>query len=192
MPSHPTRLPCMRFLFVRPVFCLRLPADSVSQRTPLSLANSSPYRVCQGLSPLSRCALLGVQTKRAQGLPLRPYNTRASSVLSHRFTNTVKVSFGAIVHLFTMKKRRTNCSFLSRTVSQLDYSGNFVPRNLFKDTPRFNYHRCSFITPDVYVLPCQSKRSQKTTTIRPVMCKVYFNSQRFSINKSIFFQIKDQ
>jgi len=34
-PSHPTRPPQMRFLFVEPGFCLRLPSDSTSRWTPL-------------------------------------------------------------------------------------------------------------------------------------------------------------
>jgi hypothetical protein len=33
--SYPTRPPPMRFLFVRPEFCLRLPSDSTSRWTPL-------------------------------------------------------------------------------------------------------------------------------------------------------------
>ena len=50
--------PFMKFLFVRPGFCLRLPSDSTSRWTPLPLANAS---YCQGafgtftlkLSPMS-------------------------------------------------------------------------------------------------------------------------------------------
>jgi len=43
----------IRFLFVRPAFCLGLPSDSQSPTTPLPLANTSPCRVCRGLSPPS-------------------------------------------------------------------------------------------------------------------------------------------
>jgi len=43
----------IRFLFVRPAFCLGLPSDSRSPATPLPLANTSPCRVCRGLSPPS-------------------------------------------------------------------------------------------------------------------------------------------
>ncbi len=46
----------IRFLFVRPAFCLGLPSDSQSPATPLPLANTSPCRVCRGLSPPSRSA----------------------------------------------------------------------------------------------------------------------------------------
>lgn len=46
----------IRFLFVRPAFCLGLPSDSQSPTTPLPLANTSPCRVCRGLSPPSRPA----------------------------------------------------------------------------------------------------------------------------------------
>jgi len=35
LPSRPLRLPHMRFLFVRPAFCLQLPSDSASRPTPL-------------------------------------------------------------------------------------------------------------------------------------------------------------
>jgi hypothetical protein len=49
--TPPCRL--IRFLFVRPAFCLGLPSDSQSPTTPLPLANTSPCRVCRGLSPLS-------------------------------------------------------------------------------------------------------------------------------------------
>ena len=47
------KTPFMQFLFVRPRFCLRLLSDSASRRTPLSLANSSYYHACSGLSPPS-------------------------------------------------------------------------------------------------------------------------------------------
>ncbi len=43
----------IRFLFVRPAVCLGLPSDSQSPATPLPLANTSPCRVCRGLSPPS-------------------------------------------------------------------------------------------------------------------------------------------
>ena len=33
--AHPALTPRMRFLFVEPAFCLRLPSDSTSRRTPL-------------------------------------------------------------------------------------------------------------------------------------------------------------
>ena len=46
-------MPYIRFLFVRPRLCLRLLSDSVSRRTPLSLANSSYCQVCSGLPPPS-------------------------------------------------------------------------------------------------------------------------------------------
>ena len=46
----------IRFLFVRPAFCLGLPSDSQSPTTPLPLANTSLCRVCRGLSPPSRPA----------------------------------------------------------------------------------------------------------------------------------------
>jgi len=35
LPSHPALAPRMRFLFVGPAFCLRLPPDSISRWTPL-------------------------------------------------------------------------------------------------------------------------------------------------------------
>ena len=46
----------MRFLFVRSEFCLRLPSDSVSRRTPLPLATASRCRARSGLSPYRTCA----------------------------------------------------------------------------------------------------------------------------------------
>src|SRR5690554_499114 len=45
--------PRIRFLFVRPVFCLGLPSDSPSRETPLPSASTSPCRACRGLSPPS-------------------------------------------------------------------------------------------------------------------------------------------
>src|SRR5699024_5252218 len=45
--------PCMQFLFVSSGFCLQLPSDSASRRTPLPLANSSYCQACSGLSPPS-------------------------------------------------------------------------------------------------------------------------------------------
>ena len=49
-------MPHMRFLFVGPRFCLRLPSDSTSRWTPLPLANSSHCNACSGLTPPSLCA----------------------------------------------------------------------------------------------------------------------------------------
>ena len=43
----------MRFLFVGPGLCLRLPSDSTSRWTPLPLANASCYRARSGLAPPS-------------------------------------------------------------------------------------------------------------------------------------------
>src|SRR5699024_2440256 len=45
--------PYMQFLFVSTGFCVRLPSDSRSPKTPLPLANSSYCQVCSGLSPPS-------------------------------------------------------------------------------------------------------------------------------------------
>ncbi|RQT04058.1 hypothetical protein DF035_10930 [Burkholderia contaminans] len=56
---YPDASPHIRFLFVRPALCLRLPSDSQSPATPLPLANTSPCRACRGLSPPSECALPG-------------------------------------------------------------------------------------------------------------------------------------
>ena len=60
-PAHPNASPRIRFLFVRPAFCLGLPSDSQSPTTPLPSANTSPCRVCRGLSPPSKCALPGAR-----------------------------------------------------------------------------------------------------------------------------------
>ena len=60
---HPNASPRIRFLFVRPALCLGLPPDLQSPATPLPSANTSPCRVCRGLSPPSRCALPGAQKK---------------------------------------------------------------------------------------------------------------------------------
>jgi|GEM_PF-1286363 len=45
--------PCMRFLFIGPGFCLRLPSDSASRRTPLPSASGSHCQAHRGLSPPS-------------------------------------------------------------------------------------------------------------------------------------------
>ncbi|SPA15072.1 hypothetical protein CBM2633_A50728 [Cupriavidus taiwanensis] len=54
----------IRFLFVRPALCLGLPSDPQSPGEPLPLANTSPCRVCRGLSPPSECALPGAPQKK--------------------------------------------------------------------------------------------------------------------------------
>ena len=51
-PSHPTRLPPMRFLFVGPAVCLRLPSDPASRRAPLPSTHRSPCRASRGLGML--------------------------------------------------------------------------------------------------------------------------------------------
>ena len=53
LPPYPAMTPRIRFLFVRPAFCLGLPSDSPSRETPLPSASTSPYRACRGLSPPS-------------------------------------------------------------------------------------------------------------------------------------------
>ena len=53
----------MRFLSVRPVFCLRLPSHKTSRLCSCRLANISPCRACKGLSPSSECAMPGAQNK---------------------------------------------------------------------------------------------------------------------------------
>ena len=57
------KTPYIQFLFVRPRFCLRLSSDSASRRTPLSLANSSYFQACSGLSPPSYYACRAHQIK---------------------------------------------------------------------------------------------------------------------------------
>ena len=64
--------PCMRFLFIRPEFCRRLPSDSSSRRTPLPLANDSYCQVHSGLTPPSYRPCRA-HTKKALG----DYSTRA-------------------------------------------------------------------------------------------------------------------
>ncbi|PRG63398.1 hypothetical protein C6T64_28580 [Burkholderia cenocepacia] len=61
----------IRFLFVRPALCLGLPPDPQSPGEPLPLANTSPCRVCRGLSPPSECALPGAPMKK--GRPRAPF-----------------------------------------------------------------------------------------------------------------------
>ena len=56
-------MPYIRFLFVRPRLCLQLLSDSVSRRTPLSLANSSYCQVCSGLPPPSDLLMPSTQPK---------------------------------------------------------------------------------------------------------------------------------
>ena len=60
--------PYIQFLFVRPRFCLRLPSDSASRRTPLSLANSSYCQACSGLSPPSYYACRAHYKKQPKSL----------------------------------------------------------------------------------------------------------------------------
>src|SRR5690606_15185951 len=56
-PAHPAVTPPIRFLFVAPALCFRLPSDPQSPGEPLPSANTSPCRVYRGLSPPSECAL---------------------------------------------------------------------------------------------------------------------------------------
>ena len=58
-------MPYIRFLFVRPRLCLQLLSDSVSRRTPLSLANSSYCQVCSGLPPPSDLLMPSTQYEQA-------------------------------------------------------------------------------------------------------------------------------
>jgi hypothetical protein len=51
----------IRFLFVAPALCFRLPSDSRSPGKPLPSANTCPCRPCRGLSPPNECALPGAR-----------------------------------------------------------------------------------------------------------------------------------
>lgn len=64
--------PYMRFLFVGPELCLRLPSDSASRQTPLPLANASCYRARSGLSPPSCCPCRAHIGKSAAGIATIP------------------------------------------------------------------------------------------------------------------------
>jgi hypothetical protein len=64
--SSPSIFASIRFLFVRPALCPRLPSDSTSRwRHPCRPANRSPYRAGKGLAPSSECALPGKLCQRA-------------------------------------------------------------------------------------------------------------------------------
>ena len=58
--------PCIQFLFVSSGFCVRLPSDSWSSKTPLPFANSSYCQVCSGLSPPSYSPCRAHQLKAIQ------------------------------------------------------------------------------------------------------------------------------
>jgi hypothetical protein len=57
----------IRFLFVAPALCFRLPSDSRSPEKPLPSANTCPCRLCRGLTPPRRCALPGAPKKSPAG-----------------------------------------------------------------------------------------------------------------------------
>ena len=57
-------LASMRFLFVEPAFCLRLPSSSPSRSRTCRAASTSSCQVCNELSSSGRCALPGAQTKK--------------------------------------------------------------------------------------------------------------------------------
>ena len=99
-------MPHMRFLFVGPRFCLRLPSDSTSRWTPLPLANSSHCNACSGLTPPSLCACrahpssTGFAGAPSEREPLKEQNKiqgqRSSTRLrlgAKRFAQNEKTSF---------------------------------------------------------------------------------------------------
>src|SRR5690606_13901750 len=63
LPAHPAVTPLIRFLFVAPALCFRLPSDLQSPGEPLPSANTSPRRACGGLSTPGECGLPGAQNK---------------------------------------------------------------------------------------------------------------------------------
>ena len=87
-------MPYIRFLFVRPRLCLRLLSDSVSRRTPLSLANSSYCQVCSGLPPPSDLLMPSTQQ-----IPV-PRETRDGYFLFCRVADILALSFPEVL-LFT-------------------------------------------------------------------------------------------
>jgi hypothetical protein len=75
----------IRFLFVAPALCFRLPSDSQSPETPLPSANTCPCRLCRGLSPANECALPGAPRKRRSPRGLRHH------LLEHHYLRTKAV-----------------------------------------------------------------------------------------------------
>jgi len=77
----------IRFLFVAPALCFRLPSDSQSPETPLPSANTCPCRLCRGLSPPSECALPGAPKKGGLPRQTRPkrYRTKQYDSRYDRF-----------------------------------------------------------------------------------------------------------
>lgn len=53
-PPYPDQLPSIRFLFIGPVLCLRLPSVCTSRFTPCRSASSSSYQENTGLAPARR------------------------------------------------------------------------------------------------------------------------------------------
>jgi len=62
----------MRFLFIGPGFCLKLPSDSTSRWTPLLSANGSHCQAHSGLSPPSYCPCRA-HPKTGQGINPLPW-----------------------------------------------------------------------------------------------------------------------
>ena len=61
--------PFMKFLFVRPGFCLRLPSDSTSRWTPLPLANASYCQGTFGTFTLKSSPMPGAHKKGSRKAP---------------------------------------------------------------------------------------------------------------------------
>jgi hypothetical protein len=69
LACSPRSAASIRFLFVAPALCFRLPSDLRSPREPLPSANTSPCRVCRGLPPPNECALPGAPKERRADWP---------------------------------------------------------------------------------------------------------------------------
>ena len=84
-------------MFLRPRLCLRLPSDSTSQWTPLSLASGSHYQAHNGLSP-SSCCPCWAHTKKVfipkdQGT--KTYNFRGTTLIMYKTYTSLKVKISS-------------------------------------------------------------------------------------------------
>ena len=122
--SSVPHMPYMRFLFVGPRVCLRLPSDSTSRWTPLPSANSSHCKACNGLSPSSLCTCRA-HIKKGLRKFRKPLNTLSSGASVRIRTGDLRItsallyqlSYAGIRRQWRSQRDSNSCRRLERAVS---------------------------------------------------------------------------
>jgi len=140
LARSPHAVASIRFLYVVPAFCFRLPSDPQSPRAPFPCATTCPCRPWRGLSPPSACALPGAPKKRASRSSPRGGSVGARR---RRRVHGMNVRIGRRTDKRTLRRRRMNGIHSSTGGGRGRRPGDHRPRNGTLHVPQWlSSRRC--------------------------------------------------